>query len=244
MNILLTRPLAQVKSLQKLVSGGGFQALIFPTLEVEKLAASPKKNHYQVLIFISVNAVECGLEVLKSLQQKPYKIFAVGAITAKKLADYGFEVNGFPQPKASSEALLSMPEVVKLRQQNILIFRGEGGRETLKNSLSQHNSVEYIEVYRRVICTVKDTHRAALSQFLQNQKGVISITSIQNLSNLLLLIAEINPAATELIKAYPLVILSERIENYAKSIGFKIIQIAPETSDLGLLEAIKLISKA
>lgn len=243
MNVLLTRPLAQVKPLQSLVSGVGYQPLLFPSLEIQTLKTEPQKNHYDVMIFISVNAVEQGLHILKRLNHQACKILAVGASTANKLQDYGFEVAGFPVNKASSEALLAMPMVKQLCQQTILIFRGRGGRETLKEGLAARNSVEYIEVYERTECDVTPSHQAALTQFLHDSHGIVTITSIENLSSMLLMFEAINPDAVQLIKAYPLVVLSERIKTYAGSIGFNWVEVAPQTSDVGLVEAIKRVVK-
>jgi hypothetical protein len=36
--------------------------------------------------------------------------------------------------------------------EDILIFRGKGGRETLKQGLERRNTVEYVEAYQRVVC--------------------------------------------------------------------------------------------
>ncbi|OJA03414.1 uroporphyrinogen III synthase, partial [Bathymodiolus thermophilus thioautotrophic gill symbiont] len=84
---MLTRALSQVQPLQTLLSEQGYQPVLFPTLEIELLNNKPLKTHYNVLIFISANAVEHGLETLKILDYQSTKIFAVGAATAKKLEE-------------------------------------------------------------------------------------------------------------------------------------------------------------
>lgn len=243
MNVLLTRALAQVKPLQSLVLKAEHQPLIFPTLKIQALKNTPQKKHYDVMIFISVNAVEQGLDVLKSLNYQTCKIFAVGAITAKKLYDYGFKVAAFPKKKSSSEALLAIDEVMRLRDKNILIFRGQGGRETLKQGLNQNNTVEYIEVYQRTQCQIVQNHQTVLTQFLQNKQGIVVISSVENLSSMLSMLEEINIDAVQLIKIYPLVVLSQRIKIYAQSMGFNRVEVAPQTNDAGLIEGIKLIAQ-
>ena len=243
MNILLTRPLAQVGLLQSLVIKAGHQPLLFPTIQIEALANMPLKNDYEAIIFTSVNAVEQGLALIKQLYHQTCPIFAVGASTAKKLHYYGFEVAAFPTKTASSEALLAMDAVRHLRNQNILIFTGKGGRQTLKQGLAKHNTVEYIEVYQRVKCAITPNHQASLLQFLQDNQGIITITSVENLSNMLLLIKQINATELSSIKHYPLVVLSDRIKTYAQSIGFNQITKAPQTNDKGLLRAIQILDK-
>jgi len=242
LNILLTRPFDQVKPLEALVNECGHQALLFPTLKIEALKGSPLKERYDAVIFISANAVEYGLEALSSLDHRHDKIFAVGAATAKKLNDYGFKVDAFPQTKASSESLLAMPEVSELSDKDILIFRGKGGRETLREGLGKNNIVEYIEVYERTQCKIVAFHQTSLTQFLQSDQGVITITSVENLSTLMAMVEKIDVDALESIKQYPLAVLSERIKTYAQSVGFNKIEVAPQTNDEGLIQAIKSIS--
>lgn len=242
MNILLTRPLNQVKSLEKLINESGHQAFLFPTLRIEALNSLPLKEHYDVVIFISVNAVKYGLKVLRSLDHCHNKIFAVGAATAKKLNNYGFKVDAFPQTKASSESLLAMPKVKELLDKDILIFRGKGGRETLRENLGRSNAVEYIEVYERTQCKVVPFHQASLTQFLQNDRGVITITSVENLSALMLMVEKIDIKMSQSIKQYPLVVLSDRIKTYAKLVGFNQVEVAPQINDKGLVQAIEFIS--
>ena len=242
MNILLTRPFNQVKPLEVLVNECGHQALLFPTLKIEALKSSPLKERYDAVIFISANAVEYGLEALSSLDHRHDKIFAVGSATAKKLNDYGFKGDAFPQTKASSESLLAMPEVSELSDKDILIFRGKGGRETLREGLGKNNIVEYIEVYERTQCKIVAFHQTSLTQFLQSDQGVITITSVENLSTLMAMVEKIDVGALESIKQYPLAVLSERIKTYAQSVGFNKIEVAPQTNDEGLIQAIESIS--
>ncbi len=239
MNVLLTRPFSQVKPLETLVNERGHQALLFPTLRIEALKSAPLKERYDVVIFISANAVEYGLEALSSLDHRHDQIFAVGAVTAKKLNDQGFKVDAFPQTKASSESLLAMPEVKELSDKDVLIFRGKGGRETLREGLGKNNIVEYIEVYERTQCKVVPLHQASLTQFLQSDQGVITITSVENLSTLMSMVEQMDVKALQSIKQYPLVVLSDRIKTYAQSVGFYKVEVAPQTSDEGLMQAIK-----
>jgi uroporphyrinogen-III synthase len=241
LNILLTRPFSQVKPLEALVNERGHQALLFPTLRIEALKSAPLKERYDVVIFISANAVEYGLEALSSLDHRHDQILAVGAATAKKLSDHGFKVDAFPQTKASSESLLAMPEVKGLSDKDVLIFRGKGGRETLREGLGKNNIVEYIEVYERTQCKVVPLHQASLTQFLQSDQGVITITSVENLSTLMSMVEQMDIKALQSIKQYPLVVLSDRIKTYAQSVGFHKVQVALQTNDDGLMQAIEFI---
>lgn len=242
MRILLTRTLSQVQPLQTLLSEQGYQPVLFPSLEVKPLDNTPIKNHYDVLIFISANAVEYGLKVLKTLDCQSTKVFAVGGATANKLEQQGIQVDAFPAQNASSEALLAMDEMQSLSNQSVLIFRGDGGRETLKQGLEKNNIVEYIEVYQRIACDITSLHYDALTEFLQSDEGIVAATSVENLSMLMSMLEQMNAQASNRIKRYPLVVLSERIKTAARSIGFNQIEVATEICDEGLLKAIQSIS--
>ena len=241
LNILLTRPLAQVKRLQALVVGDGHHPILFPTLDIRGLSNKPQHTYYDVVIFISANAVDYGKELLNQLNSQTLKIFAVGAATAKRLQTYGHHVDAFPEKKASSEALLAMDVIKHLSDQRILIFRGKGGRETLKQGLGLTNMVEYVEVYERVESPLSEIHHQSLSEFLSNTQGIVTVTSIDNLDALLAIGNKIKHDFVEVIKHYPLVVLSSRIEKYAKSIGFSKCYVAKKTSDQGLIDCIDLI---
>ncbi|WP_428087685.1 uroporphyrinogen-III synthase [Candidatus Thioglobus sp.] len=228
LKVLLTRPLTQVKALESLIVDSGHQPLLFPTLEVKAIEASVQHKQYDAVIFISANAATHGLALLNTI--KPLKVFAVGAATAKKLNDYGVYVDDFPKENASSEALLALDSVSCLHAKNILIFRGKGGRETLRIGLQKNqNQVEYVEVYERITCALTPAHRNSLTEFMTDSQGIISITSNENIDGLLALVKQLG--CLEPLMKYPLVVLSQRIQKYALSLGFTQVIVTTDTSD-------------
>lgn len=237
MNVLLTRPLTQVSALQSKVAEGGNTPIIFPTLSISPVDANASAKRYDVVIFISANAVDFGLNVLANIHY--LKLFAVGVATANRLSQNRIKVDGFPKTNSSSEALLALESVAKLRGKHVLIFRGKGGRETLKLGLTKAgNTVEYIEVYARTQAKITECHTRSLVQFLAQEQGIIVITSIENLSAMLAIIAQINPDALGSIKNYPLLVLSQRIKTYAKTLDFRSIIVAKEANEAGILQAL------
>ncbi len=235
MNVLLTRPLLQVEELQFMVVKSGNKPLLFPTLKLNPIDTKAEKNHYDVVIFISANAVEYGLRILKTISY--HQIFAVGSATAKKLSKNNIKIDDFPKDKSSSEALLALDSVNRLCHKTILIFRGRGGRETLKQGLTkQDNQVEYVEVYERISHDIGSLHRQSLNEFLSRNEGVISITSIDGMKSLLEISSQI--IDIDKLKNYLLVVLSDRIKAYANSIGFDKVLVAPNTSDNGIISVL------
>ena len=94
--VLLTRPLSQVGSLQSLLEDSDLDYVLFPGFEINKIDTVVPSQTYDVIIFISVNAVIYSEEYFSKLFAEPLKIFAVGPTTAKKLTDKGVKVDTYP----------------------------------------------------------------------------------------------------------------------------------------------------
>ena len=233
--ILLTRPLSQVGNLQSLLEDSDLDYVLFPALEVNKIDTVAPSESYDVIIFISVNAVIYAEEYFSQLFVEPLKIFAVGPTTAKKLTDKGVKVDAYPLKNASSQELLAMPECGKLSDKKVLIVRGKGGSETLKNSLKVMNQVDYFEVYRRAACEVSRLHVESIEQFMQTPDGIVIANSVKSLFNVVKLVKEIRSYYEGQLKSRTLVVLSERIKVQAQSIGFNNVHVARTPSDKGTI---------
>ena len=233
--ILLTRPLSQVENLQSLLEETDLDYVLFPALEINKIDAVVPKESYDVIIFISVNAVIYSEEYFSQLFVEPLKVFAVGPTTAKKLTDKGVKVDTYPLENASSQELLMMPECGKLSDKKVLIVRGKGGSETLKNSLKLMNQVDYLEVYRRTACEVSRLHVESIERFMQIPEGIVIANSVESLFNVVKLVKEIRSYHLDQLKSKTLVVLSERIKVQAQSIGFNNVHVARTPSDKGTI---------
>ena len=55
--VLLTRPLKQSKNLQSLLNEASLEYVLFPAFEINKIDTVVPNETYDVIIFISVNAV-------------------------------------------------------------------------------------------------------------------------------------------------------------------------------------------
>lgn len=239
MNVLITRPLHQAQSLKSLLENDDHNGLLFPTLKIKKLIVDVEINNYDALIFISKNSVKYAIEQITFPQNRTFKVFAVGAATANKLKDCGIEVDCHPRENASSENLLSTPIVSQMENKKILIVRGKGGRETLKLGLSaKHNYVDYLEVYERAECEVSDVHIESIEKLLNNQNSVLTITSIESLLAMLNIVKKIDHNCLDKIKSMPLIVLSNRISYFAKSVGFLHTHVAYKTNNHGLVAVI------
>ena len=233
--VLLTRPLSQVGNLQSLLEDSDLDYVLFPALEINKIDTVAPSESYDVIIFISVNAVIYAEEYFSQLFVEPLKVFAVGPTTAKKLTDKGIKVDAYPLENASSQELLAMPECSELSDKKVLIVRGKGGSETLKNSLKVMNQIDYLEVYRRTACEVSRLHIESIERFIQTPDGIVIANSVKSLFNIVKLVREIRSYYEDQLKSRTLVVLSERIKIQAQSIGFKNVHVARTPSDKGTI---------
>ena len=108
---------------------------------------------YQHIIFISTNAVHFFLERLKKLSQGIPKNITISSIgpTTKILLEKHLSLDVHcPVKTFDSENLLKEEIFSNVKDQKILIIRGIGGRETLKNNLEKRGAiVNYGECYVR-----------------------------------------------------------------------------------------------
>lgn len=243
--VVVTRPSDQAEILCQSIEAMGATALRFPVIgiqpsvNIERLKAQlDHLSSFQVAIFISANAVFATMKVLESPQAWPtdLAIAAVGQATAKAIASRGLVVSYISPEPYNSEALLGLPELQNMRGQRVIIFRGNGGRELLAESLQERGAeVEYVECYQRV---VPDTDTHAL--FQQWDKGCsmpIVVTSNEGLKNLT---SMVDASHQQSLLTSPLIVVSQRTVDYAKELGFTQKPfVAKSASNEELLTAIK-----
>ncbi len=236
--LLITRPIAQTKNLVSILLANEIDYAFFPAFEIKKFKPIVLKQKYDVIIFISVNAVNFAEEYFNEMFIAPLKIFAVGPVTANQLLKKNIEVDCYPKTNASSQELLKMKECIDLSNKKILIVRGRGGSETLKDNLGASNQVDYFEVYERVPCEVTPLHNESIESFLNNPDGVLMATSHESLTNIMRLVHSISSDLIQTIQSMKIVVFSERLKVLAKDIGFKNIEVTDNPSDEDLVNFI------
>ena len=239
--VLLTRPLAQSNNLQSLLDEASLEYVLFPAIEINKVNAITPNQLYDAVVFVSVNAVIYSKEHLNFAIKESTQIFAVGSTTARCISDNGLRVDGSPENEASSENLLAMPEL-SLNNKTILIVKGRGGSEVLRNELMKENIVDYLEVYERSPCEVSPLHIESLERFMDNSAGIVMVNSVESLRNTYQLINNIRQYHLEEIVKKPVVVLGNRIKEYARMLGFDNIQVAKSQSDEGVLSALLIVN--
>ncbi len=244
--VLVTRPAHQAAHLAELVEQRGWRAVRFPALEIIPVKPVDKVNSmlqridlFDALIFISVNAVNFALQANdgKIDRFKNHRIAAVGRATATALETAGLAVTWVPEAGFNSEALLAMPELQAIGGRSFLLVRGESGRELLADTLRARGAtVEYLEVYRRIQPECDNTF---VKQLLSRRElDVITVTSVEALENLT---AMLGLQIQDKVLLVPLVVISERMRNKARAMGFKRIVIADSPSDAAIVETVSTV---
>jgi len=234
--ILVTRASHQAESLCNLIKAHGGRVVFFPVMEIQPLQSTTLISsiyNSDIIIFISPNAVHCGLAALnKRSQLNDKKIAAVGKATAYALKAEGVEADIVPQGKSDSEALLAHPGLQQVMGKTVVIVRGVGGRSLLGDTLLERGAqLSYAEVYQRR-CPAADS-TSLLNQWSKIQ--VVTSTSIDMLNNLISLIGE---EGLPLLKRTPLLVISSRMLQSAKALGFQRIILASGASDQAILAAL------
>ncbi len=242
-NVLVTRPAHQADTLCGLIEQQGWQAIRFPTLDIIAVENCKVRlqlevlNKWDWLIFISTNAVNFAL-VANNGKIDTFKqsaIAAVGKATEKALLSAGLKVDLLPETHFNTEGLLATDAMQQAKGKKCLIVRGVGGREALANSLRERGAiVEYMEVYRR--CIPKENHSYVVDMFIQHKVHAITITSSDALKNLMMMIG--SELADELMMV-PLIVISNRIKQLAEKIGFKMIAVTENPSDVAMIKTVE-----
>ena len=244
LNILVTRPVQSNAKLAELIRAAGGEAILFPTLEIVGIvdcaplyAIIDRLEQFDLAVFISPNAVDRGMALIRSKRELPpaLKIAAVGQGSANALTRQG--INGVLVASAGndSEALLTLPELQQVAGWRVVIFRGEGGRETLKEELERRGAeVTYAECYRR---RKPESDPAPLQALGESGKiAAITATSTESARNLRDMLGENSWAW---LKRIPLFVLHPRIAAAAGELGWereKVFVTGP--GDDGLVEGL------
>ncbi len=245
LTVVSTRPAHQAESLGNLIRQAGGSMIGFPVIEIAPLEdphvldEQIKKIHeVDIAIFISVNAVDAAMTISNSYKQWPENVLiaSVGQATALKLDYYGLTASIKASGPFNSEALLLLPELQNLTGKKIIIFRGEGGREFLADTLrSRGAEVEYIECYRRLIPASDPT--SLYQCWDEGRRILIVVTSNEGLRNLLTMV---NNEHQQKLLSSMLVVVSERAVGLASELGFKQKPILSSTvTNKAILEAIQ-----
>lgn len=233
LRILNTRPVTAGLILHEAIQALGGVSIIFPALAIEPTPCDwirqlPDLEHIQQMIFISTNAVNYFFKHLKKhhllaiFKTKNIQITTIGRSTALALLEWGLKAHHYPSI-ADSEHLLKLDNFQRIQHQNILLIKGEQGRETITNTLRRRGANLLIfDVYRRVLPQINREYIDSLWQ--DDTVDIILLTSEQTLHNLFDLFGQ---SALPWLCSKPWLVISQRLADIALSFGINTIIISP-----------------
>ena len=117
LRVLVTRPEHQSEGLSSALENFGAEVVRFPTLNIipvqdnKNIKETGKSiNEYDILIFISANAV-LNVKTYWDLSRIQSTIIAMGTATQRALEENGAQACVLPDSPFTSESLLKMPEL-------------------------------------------------------------------------------------------------------------------------------------
>jgi uroporphyrinogen-III synthase len=159
LKVVVTRPRDQAGQMMQRIEQAGGVPLLFPLLEISATDDSAALNEqvarlgqFNLAIFVSPNAVRYGIAAIRAAGELPQKlqIATVGQGSAKALRETGISNIIAPTERFDSEGLLALPEMQQVSDWRVMIFRSDGGRELLGDTLRERGAkVEYASCYRR-----------------------------------------------------------------------------------------------
>ena len=238
LKIVVTRPHEQANNLAQLITQAGGTAIRFPLLTIHPSADPQALKHqvtklpsYNLAIFISPNAVRYGMEAVLAGGGLPsrLKIAAMGPGSVQALREYGVQEVIAPHDKFDSETLLARPELQSVAGWNVLIFRGDGGRELLGDTLKLRGArVEYASCYQRRKPPLNS------GELLAARPDALTVTSSEALVYLHEMLGQQTQAA---IMRMPLFVPHARIAEAAHKLGWQTITTTAG-GDEGLLQGL------
>ena len=237
LKVLVTRPEQRAAGLCRMIEQAGGIPQPFAAIEITEPADTRSRDfarehigEFALAIFISPTAVEKTLGFLHSLPAG-LKLTAIGSRTAQALESSGLSLSIQPEGH-DSEALLAQPQMQQERisGSKIVIFKGEGGRELLGDTLrSRGAEVFYADMYRRAL----PASATRLNEYLQDTDA-ITISSNEGLQNLYDLASD-----KQGFSCHNLVVPGERAAVLAKALGFSNIIVAKNATDEAIVDALE-----
>ena len=243
--LLLTRPADDCAALAETLAGQGIFGSCLPLLEIAPLPVSEnirlamaRLPDCSAVIVVSKPAARIALELLdaQGAQSLAMPWFSVGAATAQILQARGLDVY-CPADGDDSEALLQLPrlrEAVAQPNSQVLILRGEGGRELLAERLRELGaSVEYLELYRRELPAY--AAQVLPQRIAAERLNGLVVSSGQGFEHLRQMAGDAWPSIARL----PLFVPSPRVAELARAAGAQTVVDCRGASAAALLTALR-----
>jgi uroporphyrinogen-III synthase len=230
--VVITRPRAQAGALAQQVAASGRQVVLLPLLEIYPLpdqstlaATLADLARYALVAFVSPNAIDAAFAHIKAWPVG-VTLAVLGEGSRAALARHGLDagnatiVSPADPARSDSENLLQTLDLAALAGREVLIVRGESGRELMADGLRAAGAiVTTVAAYRRSVPQLTPALRAQLLDLLEHDNDWI-ITSSEALRGLLALVGRLEaPQAVAKMQQQHVIVPHARIGETARSLG-------------------------
>jgi len=238
MAVLITRPGEQGQALCQQLNAAGIKALHFPLLKISPgndfSCIRKSLANVDIIIAVSQHAVTFSQQALNGEWPNTATYIAIGQKTAHVLSKLSQQNVHYPDV-ADSEHLLQLKQLKRTKNKNIIILRGNGGRELIYSTLLKRAAhVSYLEVYKRD--SLAFDPNVELLNWQSNHIKQIVITSLGQLNHF---VSQLTQPQTDWIFELRLFVPSQRIANQAKLLGFLDVINTGSASNKDLLAALQ-----
>ena len=243
LHVVVTRPAGQAAHLAEALRAQGAKPVLFPVLAIHALKdithlleLARRLDNVDLAIFVSANAIRHALDTLLAHRSWPVglRVATIGKASEAVLA--GYDLGGqeqhiiAPELRFDSEALLAGPELLAMSGRRVVIFRGDGGRELLGDTLLERGAqVEYVTCYQRSSSALDPA--PLLKLWEANTLDAVTVTSSEGLHYLYEMLGRLGQAW---LRKTPVFVPHARIEAEARHLGLHQL-ILTQPGDDGLL---------
>ena len=253
-SVVVTRPAAQADALAQRIAAFGRTPVLFPLLDILPLpdtaslrAALADLNRYALIAFVSPNAIDAAFAARPDWPHG-LQLAVVGDGSRAALERHGITPDNstifipHDRERTDSQTLLEALDLPALHGKDILIVRGETGRELLGDALRAAGArVTPVAAYRRAMPAFTEQRRRELKRLLDGQNDWI-VTSSEALRFLAQMVAQLDERnkgeAVAKMQQQRIIASHVRIAETAESLGFRDV-VRSASGDDGLLAALQ-----
>ena len=241
-SIVVTRPREQSLDLSAAIKAAGGRAIMFPALAVVSAGDRRALNalidgldRFDFAVFVSPTAASRAMKLIRARRELPsgLRIAAIGKGSARELHRFGIDEVLTPERRFDTEGLLGLAEFADVKGRSIVIFRGQGGRELLGDTLMKRGAtIEYAECYRRV--RPSGDGSLLLKAWTRGEIDAVTATSRECLRNLFDMIGTLG---RPWLRKTPLFVPHERIAELARELEIATV-VVTAPGDAEMLQSI------
>ena len=230
--VVITRPRQQAAKLAAMVRAIGREAVLLPLLEIFPLPDQSQLEQvlaglarYAMVAFVSPNAIDAAFAHVKRWPDG-VAIAVLGEGSRAALGRHGVDsanatiISPQDRTRSDSENLLQTLDLAALKGREVLIVRGQSGRELMADGLREAGAiVTTVAAYRRSVPELTPALKHQLLCLLERDNDWI-ITSSEALRGLLALVEQLGSSdAVAKMQQQHVLVPHARIGEAAKTLG-------------------------